>query len=411
MAGSLLFLGCGEDFSDSAPPLVPVILSPADGSTVHTVTPTLSGTAEAGSMVALSIDGISDGTATVDGASNWTYTTSALAEGTYAFTATATDAAGNTSAASAAVSLTVDSPLFGYGVESKTDFNVSGGVATESWQSKFFYDANHRLTRQEFYKWNGASWDLEFESDSSYDANGKIDTEVWTDNSVTPAETGQSTWSYDGAGRVSSITYGEYNDVTGMWDPVDVDRDIFAYDTAGRVEIEAAQKYNVLLGIFEDLNLIQYAYDDVDGRLATETRLSTPDGVTWNLVWRTTYTYDASGRLAQIQSVDPSDNPKDSRTFTYQSSTDLIDRIDYERWNSFAIPPAWQDLGPDVYTFDGNNRLVSVSVRDALDLEFTRNDFINTDAGSSFTWENFPHAFRFWVPFLYGYGAPVTGSY
>ncbi len=48
------------------------------------------------------------GTATANGSGAWSYTTSALTNGTHSLTATATDAAGNTGAASTAMSVTVD---------------------------------------------------------------------------------------------------------------------------------------------------------------------------------------------------------------------------------------------------------------------------------------------------------------
>ena len=48
------------------------------------------------------------GSATANGTGAWSYTTAALANGAHSLTATATDAAGNTSAASAALSVTID---------------------------------------------------------------------------------------------------------------------------------------------------------------------------------------------------------------------------------------------------------------------------------------------------------------
>ena len=45
---------------------------------------------------------------TANGSGAWSYTTAALANGAHSLTATATDAAGNTSAASAALSVTID---------------------------------------------------------------------------------------------------------------------------------------------------------------------------------------------------------------------------------------------------------------------------------------------------------------
>ena len=48
------------------------------------------------------------GTATANGSGAWSYTTSALSDGAHSLTATATDAAGNTGAASTALSVTID---------------------------------------------------------------------------------------------------------------------------------------------------------------------------------------------------------------------------------------------------------------------------------------------------------------
>src|SRR5439155_526352 len=65
------------------------------------------GTAEAGSTVTILVDGTSKGSATATGG-NYSVTTSALTAGVHAITATATDPAGNVSAASAALSITID---------------------------------------------------------------------------------------------------------------------------------------------------------------------------------------------------------------------------------------------------------------------------------------------------------------
>ena len=71
-------------------------------------TPTLTGTAEAGSTVTLyDTDGTVLGTAVATGG-NWSITSAALSAGAHTLTVKATDAAGNTSAASAALSVTVD---------------------------------------------------------------------------------------------------------------------------------------------------------------------------------------------------------------------------------------------------------------------------------------------------------------
>ncbi len=78
-----------------------------DGRTSDT-TPTLTGTAEAGSTVAIFNGSTQIGTVVATGG-NFTFTVpTELANGTYAFSARATDAAGNQSAASASLSVTVD---------------------------------------------------------------------------------------------------------------------------------------------------------------------------------------------------------------------------------------------------------------------------------------------------------------
>jgi peptidase M10/serralysin-like protein/Big-like domain-containing protein/matrixin len=69
---------------------------------------TLTGTAAAGSTVGVYDGATLLGTATANGSGAWTFTTGALADATHSFTATAADAAGNTSAASTALSVTVD---------------------------------------------------------------------------------------------------------------------------------------------------------------------------------------------------------------------------------------------------------------------------------------------------------------
>jgi len=82
--------------------------SNSDNITSNT-TPTFTGTAEANSTVTLisSVDG-TVGTTTADGSGNWTLSASTLNEGGHNITATATDAGGNTSPASPALGITID---------------------------------------------------------------------------------------------------------------------------------------------------------------------------------------------------------------------------------------------------------------------------------------------------------------
>jgi hypothetical protein len=84
-----------------------VLLRPPES--VNTSQPELSGTAEAGSVVTVSVDGLEVGTATTTPFGLWSLTpASPLAQGAHTVVAIATDAAGNTSEPSALRSFTVD---------------------------------------------------------------------------------------------------------------------------------------------------------------------------------------------------------------------------------------------------------------------------------------------------------------
>ncbi|MBY6234496.1 Ig-like domain-containing protein, partial [Halomonas sp. DP4Y7-1] len=126
---------------DAAAPATPVIAEVMDdeggvtgaltsGDSTDDTTPTLSGTAEAGSTVTI-FDGDTElGSVEANGSGNWTFTpTAPLAEGSHSLTVTATDAAGNTSEASDAVELTVDTTAPDAPVINPTDGSVISGTA------------------------------------------------------------------------------------------------------------------------------------------------------------------------------------------------------------------------------------------------------------------------------------------
>ena len=69
---------------------------------------TLSGTAEANATVKVFDGATLLGSVAANASGAWSYTTAALANGSHSLTATATDAAGNTGAASGALSVTID---------------------------------------------------------------------------------------------------------------------------------------------------------------------------------------------------------------------------------------------------------------------------------------------------------------
>jgi hypothetical protein len=94
---------------DSTAPAAPVITGPADGSTVGTATPTITGTGEPGATVEVVVDGTVVGTTVVGSDGSWTLAlTTPLADGEHTVTATQTDVAGNESPASAPTTFTVD---------------------------------------------------------------------------------------------------------------------------------------------------------------------------------------------------------------------------------------------------------------------------------------------------------------
>lgn len=100
--------------------------------------PTLTGTAEADAEVAVTSDQDGPlGNTTADGAGNWSLTPSGpLSEAAHAITTTVTDAAGNTSAASAALSVTVDVTPPGTpsqpGLDPASDTGDADGVTSDT---------------------------------------------------------------------------------------------------------------------------------------------------------------------------------------------------------------------------------------------------------------------------------------
>jgi hypothetical protein len=88
---------------DLAAPVAPTVVSPANGSSTTSTSPTLSGTAEPGSTVTLTITGPGGPytvITTADGSGNYSVASPVLGQGAYSVSATATDAAGNLSTAS-----------------------------------------------------------------------------------------------------------------------------------------------------------------------------------------------------------------------------------------------------------------------------------------------------------------------
>jgi hypothetical protein len=94
---------------DNTSPAAPVVVTPADGSSIKDITPVINGTAEANSTVTVWIDGSVAGTANADSSGNWTFTLSSpLTVGSHTVYAVAVDLAGNVSANSTTNTFTVD---------------------------------------------------------------------------------------------------------------------------------------------------------------------------------------------------------------------------------------------------------------------------------------------------------------
>lgn len=101
------------DTTGPAAPAAPDMTTDSGSSTTDNITndstPTFIGTVGANEPVTISVDGSGAGSATANGGGAWTITlSSALGDGSHNITITTTDIAGNTSAASAALPITID---------------------------------------------------------------------------------------------------------------------------------------------------------------------------------------------------------------------------------------------------------------------------------------------------------------
>jgi hypothetical protein len=131
---------------DTQAPAAPValILAAASGDGVagqtQSTTPTISGSAAAGATVSLYDNGALVGSGAASSAGAWSITpTTALALGTQDFTATATDAAGNVSAASSVLAVSVVAPpVTGSGGSDTLSLNVAATALDGSGSSAKF---------------------------------------------------------------------------------------------------------------------------------------------------------------------------------------------------------------------------------------------------------------------------------
>ena len=107
---------------------------------------TLNGTAEANSTVTV-FDGATQlGTATANASGAWSYSTAALANGSHSFTATDADAAGNTSAASSVLNLTLTAPVIPVNLVANGSFETGDFTGWTLGGNYVLFRQAHRLT-------------------------------------------------------------------------------------------------------------------------------------------------------------------------------------------------------------------------------------------------------------------------
>ncbi|MCP3138190.1 kelch repeat-containing protein [Pyxidicoccus xibeiensis] len=116
-------------YIDGRPPAVPVLTSPA--ALVNSTTPTIAGTAEAGSTVTVTVDRGVVGTALADASGHWSFVpASALAQGAHTVSVAATDAAGNEGHGTEERHFTVDSVAPAAPVLTSPDALIGGATPT-----------------------------------------------------------------------------------------------------------------------------------------------------------------------------------------------------------------------------------------------------------------------------------------
>ena len=113
LLAAVLAVAChSRDDRDTTPPGVPAILAPVEGDVLGTAAlvageVVFSGTAEAGALVTLEIDGVATATASAGAGGAWSVAAT-LPDGSHTARARASDGSGNSSAFSAAVGFAVD---------------------------------------------------------------------------------------------------------------------------------------------------------------------------------------------------------------------------------------------------------------------------------------------------------------
>ncbi len=304
-------------------------------------TPTFSGSAETDARVELFVSGSPAGSTTAGGGS-WSLTTGSLTEGTYAITAAATDAAGNTGAASSALSVEIDT--------SAPDAPSADGISEDTGRS-----SDDQITADPTLQFLGAA-----EADS--------EVEVFLDGSSlgTTLATGGN-WTYDHRG--TNLADGSYdvtaaatdaagntgNTSTALTVVVDTDEplapsapDLDAASDSGRADDDDLTNDTTptLTGSAEGSALIVLS-SDLDGVL-TPVALAAPGG-DWSVTLTSTLSVgvhtltasaeDIAGNLsaASASLVVEIDTSTPAPTFSFERDTDAQGDLEtFDRTLSYA---------------------------------------------------------------------------
>ena len=216
---------------DSGLPAAPVITGFTDNTgfagdnLTSDTTPTLTGTAEAGTTVEIFDGQTSLGTAIVDGAGDWSFTTGVLGEGYHNLTARATDAAGNKGAVSAPLNLGIDTtaptvsittPISGDGFVNATEdgfFAVSGTSAGGQRVYITFTDGSGATASGTAFVNGAGNWTVN--ADISGLDEGTITVEVYAeDQAGNRSDTADATITHDSVAPASPVITG-FSDDTG----------------------------------------------------------------------------------------------------------------------------------------------------------------------------------------------------
>jgi len=187
VSGSSTSLSVTIDTVSPSAPGAPDLVAGSDSGSSDTdnmtnvTTPTFVGTVEANASVELFAGQVPLGTTTADGGGSWSLTTAALGEGVHQISARQTDLAGNISAASSALTLTID---------------TSVGLVTANWQT-----STGSGTHGDFLK---TSETPRFYGTSEPFASIEMKfTDGWTETTTADAQGAWSAnWSYSGLGVV-----------------------------------------------------------------------------------------------------------------------------------------------------------------------------------------------------------------